>query len=108
MGGRVTLFDLVTVLLVLTAILAYLSHRFLPLHPSVGVMLLALVASAVLVVAGHVDGRVQDAASRFLEHVDLNKALLRWMLGFLLFAGAQSINLSELVRQRWIIAAFSI
>ena len=99
-----SLFQVIAILLALTALFSYINHRYLRLHPGVGVMVLALVLSLLLVAVGEQGFAVRRFAAGFLQQVNLNEALLQWMLGFLLFAGALAVDLNELSRQRWVIA----
>ncbi|MGD0463116.1 MAG: sodium:proton antiporter [Tepidisphaeraceae bacterium] len=92
------LFDVIAILLTLTALLSYFNHRYMRLHPSVGVMLIALLLSLALIGLGELGLGVRSAARDFLHHVHFGDALLTWMLGFLLFAGALTVDLSELQR----------
>jgi CPA1 family monovalent cation:H+ antiporter len=92
------LFDVIAILLTLTALLSYFNHRYLRMHPSIGVMLIALLLSLALIGLGELGLGVRDWAREFLHHVQFGDALLTWMLGFLLFAGALTVDLSELQR----------
>lgn len=98
------LFRVITILVTLTAFFAYVNHRFVHLHPSVGVMVIALASSLVLISLEECGLPVRNFAAQFLEHVHFDEALLHWMLGFLLFAGALGVDLNELSKQRWITA----
>jgi CPA1 family monovalent cation:H+ antiporter len=92
------LFDIIAVLVTLTALASYVNHRYVRLHPSVGVMLIALLLSLALVGLGKLGLGVQTASADFLQHVHFGDALLTWMLGFLLFAAALTVDISELRR----------
>jgi monovalent cation:H+ antiporter, CPA1 family len=102
-----TLFDVIAVLLTLTALFSYFNHRYLRLHPSVGVMLIALLLSLALIALGEMGLGVRSAARQFMLHVRFGDALLTWMLGFLLFAGALTVDITELRRQWQITALLS-
>jgi monovalent cation:H+ antiporter, CPA1 family len=93
------LFDVIAVLVTLTALASYFNHRYVRLHPSVGVMLVSLVMSLGLIVLGKLGFGVRSLATDYLSHVEFDQALLHWMLGFLLFAGALTVDLGELARQ---------
>ena len=95
-------FEILAILVTLAALCSFLNYRFLHLHTTIGVMVIALGLSLVLVLLGDLfgPGAIKPLAKRLLDHVDFNEAVLRWMLGFLLFAGALSVDASELARQR--------
>ena len=101
-------FDVVAILVSLAAGFAYVNVRYLRLHPSVGIMLMALVASAGWQAAAAVWPDAGRAAAAFTSHIDLNDALLHWMLGALLFAGALRVDLSELRNQQAAVALLAV
>jgi CPA1 family monovalent cation:H+ antiporter len=98
------LFDLAAVLVALTALFAYLNHRFIRLPPSIGVMALALAFSLALTGVGLFIPSVERTAEGLVQQIDFNKTVLHGMLGFLLFAGALHINLGDLASRKTLIA----
>lgn len=94
-----TLFNVIAVLLTLTALLSYFNHRYIRLHPSIGVMLIALLLSLALIALGEMGLGIRSAARDFMRNIHFGDALLTWMLGFLLFAGALTVDINELRRQ---------
>ena len=100
-------FDLLAVLLVLAAGLGYLNHRLLRLPPTVGLMALTLAASLAAVAAGEVFPALEDQAAAFVRRIDFGQAVLKGMLGFLLFAGALHLDLGDLSREKAAIAALA-
>ena len=99
-----TLVQAIAILVTLTALFSYLNHRYLRLHTSVGVMLIALVLSVGLIVAGDFIFGVRRFVEDLLRQIDFNEALFHWMLCFLLFAGALHVDVGELARQRGAVA----
>ncbi|CAI2719643.1 cation:proton antiporter [Nitrospina watsonii] len=98
-------FDIIAILLFLTATFAYLNHRFLKMPPNIGLMAIALMFSLLLVAVGelaHIPA-LEKTARVILEGVDFESLLLHGMLGALLFAGALHIDLADLAKQKWII-----
>jgi CPA1 family monovalent cation:H+ antiporter len=61
-------------------------------------MLIALILSLALIALGHLGLGVRAAAQDFMDRIHFGDALLTWMLGFLLFAGALTVDINELVR----------
>ena len=98
------LFQVIAILLTLTALFSYVNERYLHLHTTIGVMLIALLMSVALIVLGDFGLGIEPFARRLLGQVEFDKALLQWMLGFLLFAGSLHVELGELHRQRGLIA----
>ena len=101
---RMGLFQVIAILLTLTAVFSFINDRYIHLHTTIGVMLIALLMSVALIVLGDFGLGIEPFARRLLSHVEFDEALLQWMLGFLLFAGSLHVDLGELTRQRGLIA----
>jgi len=96
--------------LVLTALLAYLNHRFIRLPITIGVMAAALLLSLAIVgldVLGWDHGLRQYEES-LLRSIDFSNVLMQGMLSLLLFAGALHVDLSELKAYRWQVGALAV
>lgn len=100
-------FDLIAVLTVLAAFFSYVNLKTLKLPSAIGLMVLSLLFSVVAFVVGRFLPAVDAEVDRLLSRFDFDEALLHGMLGFLLFAGAIHVDLGELARHRWPIAALS-
>lgn len=98
------IFDLISILLTLSAGFAYLNHRYIKLPTTIGLMLIAFIMSLALVLIGQFDPSIVTQARTILNQIDFNKTLLEGMLSLLLFAGALHINLNDLASQKWTIA----
>ena len=95
------LFNIIAILITLTAVFSYLNHRFIGLPVTIGVMLIALVLSLALNLLDTVGFDIKDYAAVLLGSIDFNKTLLHGMLSFLLFAGALHINIQDLMERKW-------
>jgi CPA1 family monovalent cation:H+ antiporter len=101
--------DVAAICLVITALLAYLNHRFVGLPTSIGVMGAALVFSLFLVgldAAGLGIGLQYEES--LLRSIDFSAVLMQGMLSLLLFAGALHVDLSELKAHRWTVGALAV
>jgi CPA1 family monovalent cation:H+ antiporter len=103
-----SVFEVVALLLTLTALFSYANYRFIKLPTTIGVMLIALVGSLTLISLQHFGFEIAPMAARVLQGVDFNQTLLQGMLSFLLFAGALHINLNDLAEQRWVITVLAV
>lgn len=103
-----SLFAIITILVVTTAVFAYLNTRFLKLPETIGMMIIALVFSLLLIGAGVVFPVISEFASNFIGGIDFSKVLLDIMLSFLLFAGALHTDNSLLKANRSSITLFAI
>jgi CPA1 family monovalent cation:H+ antiporter len=103
----VALFDIVAILITLSALFSWVNHRFLKLPTTIGLMLIALVMSLLLLAPiPYTDGLEHDV-ELMLASVDFDETLLHGMLSFLLFAGALHVNLHDLARQKWVIGVLA-
>ncbi len=100
-------FDLLAVLVVLSAVFAYVNHRFIRLPPAIGLMLTSLLLSLVLIGLGRLYPAALEEVIALVKEVDFADLLLEVMLGFLLFAGAIHIHLNELKKVRLPVILFS-
>ena len=71
------LFEIITILIVLSALLSYVNHRFIGLPTTIGVMVIALGMSMVLVGLGHLGWDIRPQAEAMLEEIDFSKALMK-------------------------------
>jgi Na+:H+ antiporter len=97
------LFDILAIVISLTAGFAYINHRFIRLPVTIGVMVIALLASLLLQIIDLVGFHIGDHAARWLTTIDFNATLLHGMLSYLLFAGALHVKLDDLHEQKWTI-----
>ena len=102
------IFDLTTILMVLTALFSYINYRTLKLPTTIGVMGVSLVVSLGIAGMGAFGvSAPQQHAGHIVSHIDFNKTLLHGMLAFLLFAGALQLRIADLARQKWVILLLS-
>lgn len=91
------LFQILAILLTVSAAFAYVNHRWVRLPPAIGLMAMSLAVSILLILADRLGvWSLGGKAGRLLQSIDFNEALMHGMLGALLFAGALHIRLSEL------------
>jgi len=104
------LFNIIAMLITLSALFGYLNHRFIKLPTTIGIMLISVLMSLGLVALGRIGPfglGIEEHWEEIVKSIDFNQTLLVGMLGFLLFAGAFHINLNELLKHKWEIAAFA-
>ena len=102
-----TLFNIIAVLVTLSAIFSYINYRYIRLPGTIGLMLIALLVSLGLIAMGPLGFGVEEKARLLLRSIDFDETLLHGMLSFMLFAGALHINLEDLSRQKWIITSLA-
>jgi CPA1 family monovalent cation:H+ antiporter len=91
-------FDLIALLLSLSALFGWINHRFIHLPNSVGLLVMGLVASLAVAGIGVVmpGSPIVQALTGALRQIDFTAVVFNGMLAFLLFAGALSLDLSAL------------
>jgi len=94
-----SIFSLVSILISLAAVSSYVNDRYIKLPTTIGVMLVALVASLTLVLVGPYAGGFREQAATLVSRIDFDQVVLHGMLAFLLFAGSIHVNLDELGRE---------
>ena len=101
------LFNTVAVLVTLAALFAYVNARFLGLPGNIGLLVISLIASLLMIIAGKSGLPVATSLVEMVRHIDFNVTLMVGMLSFLLFAGALHVDLDELLARKWKIGAFA-
>ncbi len=103
-----TAFQIVAILISLTALFSYLNYRYFKLPATIGVMLIALLTSLGLIGVGTFAPWVRGSADHLLAQIDFDNTLMQGMLCFLLFAGALHINVNDLAKQKNVITPLAI
>jgi len=101
------LFEIIAVLLTLSALFSFINYRFFKLPNTIGLMLIALLFSLLLIVIALFVPESKQWAVNLLTQIDFNKTLLHGMLSFLLFAGALHVNINDLRQQYRIILSLA-
>lgn len=102
-------FEIIAVLLTITAAFSWINHRFLRLPTTIGLMLVSLLFSIGFLVAGSLMpglGVIERMVS-LVRSIDFNLTLMVGMLSFLLFAGSLHVDLNDLLQQKWRIGIFA-
>ncbi len=102
-----TSFELIAVLLVLTAVFAWVNHRLSVLPHTIGLLVMGLGASLIVVAAEVVwpGSIIFDDVSALVEQIDFKATVLDGMLAFLLFAGALHVDIDGLRSRGFTIGA---
>lgn len=102
-------FDAAAVLIVVTAVLAYLNHRVFGLPSSVAMTVMGAVASLLVIAIDYLlpASNLSTTVATFLSGIDFETTLMDGMLSFLLFAGALHVDWGDMKRGRWAILTLS-
>lgn len=104
-----TAFQILGLLLTLSAAFAYVNFRWIRLPTAIGLMAMALSASVALIV---VDGvgwlHLKGPVSVVLDRISFGETLLHGLLGALLFAGSLHIDLDQMRKELGAIVVLAI
>jgi CPA1 family monovalent cation:H+ antiporter len=103
-----TVFQLLALLLTVTALFSYVNFRFLRLPTTIGVMLIALLSSLALIALDLLGLSLQANVAAILKSINFDQTMMQGMLSFLLFAGALHINLNDLAEQKVVISILAV
>lgn len=94
------LLNIIAVLITLSALFSYINHRYIGLPTTIGVMVIGLLVSLMVIIAGLSGLGIVREAEIFVKSIDFNTSLMQGMLSFLLFASALHVNLNDLMKQK--------
>jgi monovalent cation:H+ antiporter, CPA1 family len=101
------LFNIIAILITLSALFGYVNYRFIRLPTTIGLMFISILMSLTLIILGRLGLGIEQHWMRLIKSIDFNKTLMVGMLSFLLFAGALHVEINELLKQKWKIGIFS-
>lgn len=101
-----TIYEIVALLLALSALFGWINLRFLRLPHTIGLLVMALAASLLLIIVDNAAPGLGFAAglTDAIEGIDFSDTIMDGMLAFLLFAGALHVDFARLRSQKWAIA----
>lgn len=101
------LFHLFSILIVLSASFEYINFRVLKLPNSIGLMLVSLIFSVMILVAGYFIPSFKDIVIKQVSAINFSELLLEVMLSFMLFAGAIHLKYEDLKTEKLSILLYS-
>ncbi len=101
-----TFLQISSLLIVLAGAFGSINYFFLRLPSSIGILVVALLASLAMMGIDLVwpSVGIADSIRGVVEEIEFSGALLEGMLGLLLFAGALHVKLEDLRKQKWTVA----
>lgn len=99
--------NIIAVLITLSALFGYINAKFIGLPSTIGVLLVALLVSFCILLAGAMGVDAVTKAEDMVRSIDFNETLMQGMLSFLLFAGALHVNLDDLSKQKGVILSMA-
>lgn len=101
------IFNIITILTILSAGFAFINSKFLRLPFTIGLMIIAIVFTIAVYILGSFNPFILEEANLLINSIDFETVLLDVMLSFLLFAGALHTKLDALKSQKGPIALFA-
>src|ERR1700712_5260439 len=95
------IYQIISIIVFLAAVFAYVNDRWIKWPPTIGIMVLALFSSILIVILGNSIPAFSSAIHGVISHIDFGKVLMKIMLSFLLFAGAIHIDADKLRKEFW-------
>lgn len=100
--------ELITLLIILSALFLFINTRFIKLPSTIGLMLLAIGLSFIVVIGGLIFPQIHLFAKSIFIDYKFSDVLFNVMLSFMLFAGAMEINLKKLGEEKWAVFILAI
>lgn len=100
-------FHIFSVILVISAIFAYINQQYVRLPTAIALLLAGLLVSVLVQVLGAVSPAFELWVEARLREINFSEVLLEFMLSFLLFAGALHTDLEKLAKSKWSIMVFA-
>ncbi|MEO8558650.1 MAG: sodium:proton antiporter [Rhodospirillales bacterium] len=106
----ISAFDLIALLLCLSAAFGWFNRRFVHLPHSIGLLTMGLAASLLLVLAEVAlpGTHVSDELTQAMQQIDFTAVVMNGMLAFLLFAGALNVDFFALRRRALPVAVLAL
>jgi CPA1 family monovalent cation:H+ antiporter len=94
-------YHIISILIFLTAVFAYMNDRWIKWPPTIGIMVIALLSSILIVILGNLIPGISSKALLLVSNINFEQVLMKIMLSFLLFAGALHIDANKLKKEFW-------
>lgn len=101
------MYESFSIIFSISALLSYINYKWLKLPSTIGQMIMALVIGIIIISIEPLLPDVYNFFCDILQSADFTHVLLDIMLGFLLFAGALHVDITELKRERWAVMLFA-
>jgi CPA1 family monovalent cation:H+ antiporter len=95
------IYQIISVLVFLAAIFAYVNDRWIKWPPTIGIMVLSLLSSILIAITGNLVPSLSSIALVLVSKINFEQVLMKIMLSFLLFAGALHIDANKLNNEKW-------
>jgi len=93
------MFLIIALLIIVSAIYAYINARFLKLPGTIGIVTLAILGSVITLITENLSPDIAKNLTVLAKHINFSTTVLNVMLGFLLFATAFNLDTRKLKKE---------
>lgn len=95
-------YSIFSLILIIAIFIEIFNRKFIKIQSTIAITLGALFVSLVLVIGHHFNLlKLEDPIAKMVDQLNFKDLLLNGILGFLLFAGAMTVDLKELLKHKW-------
>ena len=99
------LFNIIAIIITLSALFSFINYRFIKLPSVIGLMVISLFVSLGIITLNLVGFDLRVAS--LMREIDFNQTLMVGMLSYLLFAGALHVDIDDLFENKLEIGLFA-
>ena len=92
-------YPILVIIILMSAVFSYVNHKWIRWPQTIGIMSISLITSLLLVVFGRYSN-ISTVFKNQIISLDFKDILMKYMLGFLLFAGGFQIKAMDLKKNR--------
>ena len=101
------MFEIFIGIVALSSLLSFINKKVLKFPDTIGVMILALVASLLIGALNFVDHASFVRVCSVIDQIDFRTILFDFLLSFLLFAGSIHVNLHNLLKEKGVVLVYA-
>ena len=103
-----SIITITSILVTCCAIFSYVNYRYIKLPTTIGIMVMALLSSAIIIMLPSMGVDILPVARDLMKNINFSETLLHGMLSFLLFAGALHVKWDTLKKQKYIVGFMAL
>lgn len=102
------IFYVVGSIIIISTFFAVVNYKFIRMPTEIGQTFISMLFGLTIIVLGKLgETKILEFSCAYVNGIDLNKALMIWMLGPILFSGSMNVNINELIEKKWEVGVFS-
>ena len=101
------MYESFSIIFVLSVLLSFINYKWLKLPTTIGQLIMALTLAIIVIAAQPISPGIYNFFCDIVLNTDFTHILLDVLLGFLLFAGALHVNISDLKKEKWSVFLFA-